>query len=209
MSTVRRLRLLCCVAALAALAPLPLVAQLPPVQPEVEILAAETLEWESDFVIITLEGEMVESAASALALDRATDVRLRALAATMIADHHDMRLQLLRAARALHLPVPVTLGGRARSRIASLEKAEDGEAFDNAYVALMLRVHRESMAAHRAYGASNGRSSLARASRQATVHLQEHIDQFQAMSLALAEPTLVQNAPSMRTISPWPEDLRN
>jgi len=209
MPIARRLQLIGCATVMAALAPPPLAAQMssvPAVPPPAAAPSAATLEWELDFLIITIENDMVESAASTLALRRATDKNLRAFAAHMVDDHHHIRLHVMRAARALHLPVPVTLSGRAQTRLARLERTADGEAFDDAYVELMLRVHRETMAAHLAFAANPGRPSLVQASREARTRVQEHIDRLEKVVLSLQPPALVQDTPPLRPVSPWPED---
>jgi predicted outer membrane protein len=113
----------------------------------------------------------------------------------------------MRTARALHLPVPITLSGRAQARIRQLEQAANGEAFDDAYVELMLLVHRETMAAHLAFAANPGRASLMQASREARTRVQDHIDQLEKVVLSLQPPSMVQDTPPpARTVSPWPED---
>lgn len=195
MTIARRLQLARCAAAVAALLllPLPLVAQLAPTPPELDALALEQLELESDFVVIAMQGDMVESAASTMALARATDPDLRAFAAAMVADHHEMRLQLMRTARALHLPVPITLSGRAQARLNRLQKEATGEPFDDAYVELMLRVHRETLAAHLAFAASDARASLIQVSREARLRVHDHLEWLQAMAADRGAPDIAQN----------------
>lgn len=207
MHTVTRLRLMGCVAVMAALLPLTLAAQppqrrLPPEAPEA--IEAQRLELESDFVVIAMHGDMVESAANTLALARASDARLRDFAAAMIADHDAMRVRFMRAARALHLPVPVTLGGRAQARLDRLEQTLDGDGFDDAYVGLMLRLQRETMAAH-LYAAGQCRPGLAQASREVRLRLHDHLERLQELALEL--DTLAQDdPPPRRPRSPFPED---
>lgn len=196
MSIARTLQRLSCAAIVAALAPLPLAARPPTAPRAIDMPAALLLEWQADFVIIAVQADLIERAASTLAIQRARHPGLRAYATDMIAER-DGHWRFAQSAVALNLPVPSELGRRELARLLLLEQTTDGPAFDAAYVALLSRVHRESMAAHLAYAASPSHPGLAQASREARTRLHYDATRLQAATLA---------SPQSRPFSLWPED---
>jgi predicted outer membrane protein len=93
------------------------------------------------------EANQSDSAAAALALDKATDPETKALAAALMSDHHELRADGERLVKALsitpRLPATDPLAPVLDDEMIALRAAADGPGFDRVYVEKEVVTHQK------------------------------------------------------------------
>lgn len=91
------------------------------------------------------EANQADSAAAALAIEKATDAEVKAFAAAMMQDHHELRLQGEQLEKRLsltpQLPASDPLAPALDDEMVALRAAGEGSGFDRAYVEKELITH--------------------------------------------------------------------
>jgi predicted outer membrane protein len=111
----------------------------------VETAAALT---DAGIMAILDEASRSDSVAAALAVEKATDAEVRAFAASAMEEHHALRVDASRLAKALaltpRLPASDPLGNAAEDEMIALRATPHGPAFDRVYVERQIATHLEA-----------------------------------------------------------------
>ncbi len=133
----------------------------------------ENMANDKTFVMNAAIGGMAEVEMGKLAVQKASDDRVKQFGQKMIKDHSKANEDLKGVASAQKIDIPVSLDSKHQATIDRLNKLS-GSAFDHAYVREMVRDHNEDVKEFQKE-AQNGQDSAVRAFASRTLPtLQEH-----------------------------------
>ena len=128
------------------------------------------------FVAKAGASDLYEIQSSQIAMRRARDPRVRAMAAMLVRDHRRTTAQVTAAARAAGLrPRPPMLEPRQRMMINQLNRAP-ARSFDRVYLSQQIPAHQEALGMIRNYAANGGVPSLRRAAAGAEPIVEGHLE---------------------------------
>jgi putative membrane protein len=122
-------------------------------------------------------GDKLEVQSSKLALQRASDDKLKSFASRMVKDHTASSAKMKRIIRAEQLPiaVPAKLDDAHQQMIDSLADADRG-AFDHLYLEMQIKAHEEALALHQGYAQSGLEPKLRDFAQKTSAVVQMHLD---------------------------------
>lgn len=132
----------------------------------------------SGYVATASSIDLLVIEASRLAQERAQGARVRAVAATMLADHAGVSAQLSFAGRRLNLLPSATLLPRHQAMLADLRAAPD---FDSAYKRIMTAVHEQGVRVHGDFARAGSSPTLRPVAEIAFPAMRRHLDQLRGL----------------------------
>jgi putative membrane protein len=127
------------------------------------------------FVAKAGASDLYEIQSSQIAMRRARDPRVRAMAAMLVRDHRRTTAQVTAAARAARMrPRPPMLEPRQRRMINQLNRAP-ARSFDQLYLSQQIPAHQEALGMIRNYAANGSVASLRRAAAGAVPIVEGHL----------------------------------
>ena len=140
---------------------------------------AQATKSDQDFAKKAAIGGMFEVESSELANDKAQSAEVKKFAAQMIRDHGKANNELKSAAQDLNIPLPDELDSKHRQALQKLESAQEGAAFDRAYIDAQREAHREAVALFSRHSKANGAlSAWAQKTLPVLQQHQRHIQQI-------------------------------
>jgi putative membrane protein len=129
-----------------------------------------------DFVTIAANGDMLEIAASRLALSKSDDAKTKAFAEKMIEDHTrtSSELKSVVASGTVQVALPQTMDQPHQEKLDQLGKLE-GQDFTRRYDQMQLAVHKEAVALFQRYAEGGDNPALKEFASTTLPHLQEHL----------------------------------
>lgn len=106
--------------------------------------AADNLEDDSEFAIKAASGGMMEVELGNLAMQKATNARVKEFARMMVDDHTKANSELKSLAASKNITLPATMGNDHQKHLDDL-RAKSGADFDKAYMDLMVEDHDEDI----------------------------------------------------------------
>ncbi len=116
--------------------------------------------------------------ASKLAQAQAQSARVRAVAATLLADHNGVSAQLSFAGRRLNLLPSATMMPRQEAMLAELRAAPD---FDRAYKRIMIAVHEQGVRVHGDFARAGNSPTLRPVAEIACPAMRRHLDALRGL----------------------------
>ena len=135
---------------------------------------------DATFVAMAAVGNVFEVEEARLAVQRATDPRLKQFAQAMIAGHTDAMTKLQAAASKSGKPAPVALNAPHQTMLDNL-KGFNGTDFDKVYLADQIASHVESVALLSDYNQNGGDAGLKAWARQSLPMVKGHLATVDAM----------------------------
>ena len=135
---------------------------------------------DADFVMKASVGNTLEIEESKLALDRATDPRIKSYAQQMISDHTEAEQKLQGAAGHEKLKTELMLDKVHQAMLDNL-KTFNGADFDKIYVADQIAAHVETMALLSDYKTNGKEAALKGWTDKTLPAVEEHLHAIQAM----------------------------
>jgi putative membrane protein len=127
------------------------------------------------FVTKAGASDLYEIQSSQIAMRRAHDPRVRAMAAMLVRDHRRTTAEVAAAARAAGLrPRPPRLDARQRAMINQLNRTA-ARNFDRVYLSQQIPAHQEALGMIRSYARTGGVASLRRAAAGAVPIVEHHL----------------------------------
>lgn len=148
-----------------------------PVRPAEEPVVVRPL-FAADYVAAAASIDLFAIRSSELALQRATDPRLRDVARMLIDAHRGTSAQLSLAGRRLNLVPPATMKPNHQALLAELSAASD---FDRTFVRQQLAVHREAVKLHRDFAERGESPTLRPVAANAAPIVERHIGRLSAL----------------------------
>ena len=134
---------------------------------------------------------MAEIAAGQSAQTRATTDRVRELGAMFEEMHTQLDADLTAAASQLGVTLPTAIPPEVQAQLDQVE-AQQGEAYDTAWIAQQTAAHQATLAATQTEVASGSDPTVVALATAATPVVQQHLDELQAPGTASGVPTAVQ-----------------
>jgi putative membrane protein len=130
-----------------------------------------------DYVTKAAIGDRFEIQSSKLALQRASDDKVKTFASRMVKDHTASSAKMKRIIKAEQLPltVPAELDDAHRQMIDSLSAANGG-AFDHMYLEMQMKAHEEALALHQGYAQSGLEPKLRDFAQKTSAVVQMHLE---------------------------------
>lgn len=145
--------------------PAPPPVQVTPLSPSAYVATASSI----DLLVIH---------ASRLAEASAQNARVRAIAATLLADHGGVSAQLSFAGRRLNLLPSATLMPRHQAMLAELQNGSD---FDTAYKRIMIAVHEQGVRLHGDFARAGNSPTLRPVAEIAFPAMRRHLDRLRGL----------------------------
>jgi putative membrane protein len=135
-----------------------------------------------EFANAAAAADMFEIESSRIAVDEATDAKVKAFAQMLITDHTKSSDQLKSIAAANNMTLsPPTMRPDMQSKLDALRSAEDAQ-FDQLYLSQQVPAHEEALKLHQTYAQSGDTAALKDfASKTATV-VGKHLEEARAMT---------------------------
>lgn len=131
----------------------------------------------AEYVTAAAIGDMYEIQAGKIALERAKDPQVKALAQMIVDDHTKLSTALKAAAAKAQPPLqpPVAMDERRQGMIDNLRAAGDTD-FDLAFLHQQLAAHLEALTLHKGYADRGDNPELKAAAAAAAPRIQAHLD---------------------------------
>ena len=140
---------------------------------------AQATKSDQDFARKAAIGGLFEVESSELANDKAQSADVKEFAAQMIRDHGKANSELKSAAQELNIQLPGELDSKHQQTLQKLESAQQGAAFDRAYIDAQRQAHSEAVALFSKHGKANGAlSAWAQKTLPVLQQHQRHIQQI-------------------------------
>ncbi|MBK0380427.1 DUF4142 domain-containing protein [Mucilaginibacter segetis] len=107
-------------------------------------LSSPEMKGDANFVVEASNGSMLEVALGMLAQKRASSNKVKEFGKTMIADHTRSGAELRAFAKSNNIDLPTVLGQDLQKDYNDLSK-ENGDDFDRAYIAFMIKDHTQDI----------------------------------------------------------------
>ena len=141
---------------------------------------------DTKFVKEAADGGMAEVALGKLAADKGSSGSVKQFGQRMVDDHGKANDQLKQLASQKNVELPQEPSAKHKATMARLEKLS-GSDFDKAYVAEMLKDHKQDVAAFQRESRSANDPDIKSFAAQTLPTLQEHLKQVQGISSGKAE----------------------
>jgi predicted outer membrane protein len=132
----------------------------------------------SDYVATASSIDVLVIEGSKLAQGRSQSARVRAIAATLLADHGGVSAQLSFAGRRLNLLPSATMIPRHQAMLADLSSAPD---FDIAYKRIMIAAHEQGTRVHGDFAKAGNSPTLRPVAEIAFPAMRRHLDQLRGL----------------------------
>jgi putative membrane protein len=99
---------------------------------------------DEDFIKTAAMGGMAEVALSKLAIERATDPKVKSFASMMVTDHTKLNSEVKALAAKKNVTLPAELDKKHQEKVDELSK-ESGKDFDKDYLACMAKDHKKTL----------------------------------------------------------------
>lgn len=134
-----------------------------------------------------------DSVGGAIAAKKATDAEVKAYAEMMMKDHHELRVGGEELAKQLGVtpkpPAKDPIAGYANAEMAALQKAKNGEDFDQTYIGNEVTVHQAVLDAANMARVTTTTTELKTLIQNAIPVIQRHLEQAQSIQKRLSPAT--------------------
>lgn len=151
----------------------------------------------ADYVAAAAVGDLYEIEAARIAQDRSQNDEVKALAATLSADHAktagDLRAAVSQSGQTL--TIPAALPEDRQGQVEGLNAATPTD-FDAVWLTQQVEAHEQALALHRRYAESGDVASLKAFASATVAVLQRHLDQLRQLRDRTVSPPAEAAAPS-------------
>lgn len=148
---------------------------------------AEASEQDATWMVAAHQSNLAEIAAGTAAQEQATSDDVREMGAMLIADHEKLDADLTAAAEQLGVDLPDAPTPEQQAALEEV-KAQQGEAFDTAWIASQIEGHQMTLAATRQEITAGQDPTVIDLAEAATPVVQGHLDQLQQIATAHGVP---------------------
>jgi putative membrane protein len=132
--------------------------------------------------------DMFEIEAAKIALEKSRNEAVRSFAQTMLDEHQKMSSQMKSAAGGQHaMAGDMAQIDRKHTRKLDDLRKESGANFDKKYIEMQVDGHRDALKLHQSYAKNGDNAELKKAANDALPHVQQHLQQAQALQRQTAE----------------------
>ena len=150
---------------------------------------------EQQFLRKAADDDLAEIEIAKLALHKASSQQVKGFAQTMVDDHGKEKGQLEKIASSKHVDIPKALSAKSQATKERLAKFSGGQ-FDNAYMAEMLKDHKEDLAAFRQALDSAQDTDIREFADKSLPTLESHLKQAESIAPELKEERSALRKPS-------------
>jgi len=142
---------------------------------------------DSGFATEAAEGGLAEVQLGKLAAQKASNEDVKRFGQMMVHDHSKANEQLNQIAQSKHLSVPQRVNSKDQATFDKLS-ALTGDAFDSAYVRLMVQDHKKDVQEFRKQSASGSDAEWKQFASSTLPTLQKHLQDAQSLASTLGKP---------------------
>lgn len=135
----------------------------------------------ANFVKKAAVGGMFEVQSSELALQKATDSKVKEFAKMMVTDHQAANDKLKSTVQSAQLPSPPTELDAKHKKIMDKLQSASGRAFDRAYIDAQLKAHKEAVELFSNYAKKGQNKELQDFAQQTLPTLEQHLKQVRSL----------------------------
>jgi putative membrane protein len=132
-----------------------------------------------EFIEKAGSGGMFEVQSSELALQKATDAKIKEFARRMVVDHKVSNDKLKSTLQSAQLPPPAGLDKKHKEMMDELQAAGPGREFDRAYLEAQVKAHKEAVELFWTYAREGDHPELRTFAQQALPTLEDHFKHVQ------------------------------
>lgn len=152
--------------------------------------SAAPSEQDTAWMVAAHQGNLAEIAAGTAAQEQGAGDEVRQMGATLITDHQALDADLTQAAEQLGVDLPDAPSPQQQATLEQV-KAQQGEAFDTAWIASQIDGHRMTIAATQQEIAAGADATVVALAQAATPVVQGHLDHLLQMADEHGVPTTV------------------
>ena len=145
-------------------------------QPPMNITDKEVI----DFVQKAASGDMMETEMGKIAMENAKSQRVKNYGAMLAADHAAARNELMKMAAVNNIAIPAAMMSEDQPHV-DMMKNKTGDSFDMVYIEMMLKDHKEDIAAYEKAAVGLNDASYKRFAAKTLPVLQKHLDSAMAI----------------------------
>lgn len=135
------------------------------------------------FVPNAARGDMYEINSAELALEKSDNDEIKRIARMIISDHRTASQNLQQAVRSNNITteIPTTLDERRQGLIDNLRAAQNGAAFNTAWMSQQITAHEEALTLHRGFAENGDNAALQAVAAQTAPVVERHLTELRRM----------------------------